>query len=125
MTCLCDEESHGGLKIFALDKPGNKSDDIWNSDTVDSLISNELFLNLSVLCVILLNCINSKSVNDLPLVIIESNQVLNMSGVLLELEQLDGCSHGFHCCVENVDVLCSEIVEQVFVFLFSGECDGL
>ena len=108
-----------------LDEPCNKLQDLGYRDSVLTIISNEAHLHFLISVLVVFGDFETDLLNDLPLIVVEVDEVISGGGRVHELEEFDCASGGIDRQIEDAEVGAAQKVEHVFIFLLTSEAHSL
>ena len=120
-TCLSDQESQDSFHVLNFNESCNKLQDLWHSNSIDSIICDQTHLHFLVAVVIVVSCLKTELLNNLPLIVVEFDQVKGGRRGVHELEKLDSTGCSIDSEFKNAKVGTAKVVEHIFVFFFSSK----
>lgn len=121
---FCDKERKNLFDVFRFDQPRNIVKDLGHSDSVDSVVSNQAHLHFLIFVHVIFTGLETESLNDLPLAVVERHDIEYELGGTHELEKLDCACRCAHSQVKNAVVRASQVVEHVHVFFLTSKSES-
>ena len=121
---FCDKEGKNLFDVIRFDQPRNVFKDLGHSNSVDSVVSNQAHLHFLIFVHVIFTGLETESLNDLPLAVVELYDIEYELGGAHELEKLDCACRCAHSQVKNAVVRASQVVEHVHVFFLTSNSES-